>query len=190
VPSLIDHAAACATQPAAAGRRAGPDQRQANSHAAVLVSLLGRVDRVRAGQHARHGLQCIARRLDAGGLRASAPLLRLLLALLSYAGHPAAPAGCPRVREQGLEEQQQQRGEGGKVGDALVQAVVDTPMLLEALQHVYARRAWHLPAAEMLSKLRGTALGRRGGRLVLQGCWGWLEQPLPFPTTGFVVPPH
>jgi hypothetical protein len=155
VPALIDHAAACPAQPHG-GRRHSLDQHRPVSHAAALTWVLGRAGGARGAQEAQLALHCIAGRLDVGCARSTVPLLTALLALLDCA---AAAGRAPAA-------------EGRPTRDAcadvaLSRAVVETPMLLEALQAAYARTAWRLPAAEMLVKLRGRpALCGWGGALV------------------------
>ncbi len=144
MPALVDHAASCSPQPPppqSPTRRRSVDQAHAHSHAAAIARLVARAGSARgAQQQARLAVRCLCSRLDTASGQALAPLLQLLVGLLDCAAASAsASAG----------DEQQQQG-----GRALAAAVVESGLLLEVLQALYARAAWHLPAAEMLAKLR------------------------------------
>jgi len=150
VPALVDHAATCSPHPHnqqqhSPTRRHAGDQRPAHRHAAAIVGLIARASGKQSMQQARLAIRCVCSRLDAGCVQSAVPLLQLLLGLLEHAAQWHAGA---------VESPQQQ------AGGTLTEAVVQSGLPLEVLQDLYARTAWHLPAAEILAKLRGGWVGR------------------------------
>lgn len=99
----------------------------------------------------RLALRCICSRLDAGGVQTALPLLQLLSGLLEYANASERFDATGRVHEA---EASKQEG-AQQLSSMVLDAIMELPILLEVLQDLYAQTAWHLPAAEMLAKLRG-----------------------------------
>lgn len=149
IPALVDHAASCASAGAAAPaecdsptRRGAGDQAPHQRYAAAIASLIERAPPVRRAAEARRALRCVADRLGAGG-GGGAPPLQLLLGLLDCAAGAQIADGAAAATPVPA------------AAAALLEAVLQAPLLLEALQALYARMAWHLPAAELLAKLKG-----------------------------------
>jgi hypothetical protein len=138
VPALIDHGAACKAQPLARAHGSGQQHGQEHRAAAGIASLIARAGR-RGAQQARLALRCLCSRLDAGGVGAAIPLLELLAELLRLAADPAAAA--------------LDGSDAAAAGLVLASTVASSGGLLEVLQSLYARAAWHLPEAELLPKL-------------------------------------